>query len=69
MWCVCLDRSLQREHEAAIEFFQRAIQLDPSFTYAYTLAGHEYLANEDFSKAQTCFRNAHKADARHYNAL
>lgn len=41
-WCVvgnCF--SLQREPDTAIKFFQRALQLDPSFTYAYTLCGHE----------------------------
>ena len=46
-WCVvgnCF--SLQKEHEIAIKFFQRALQLDPSFTYAHTLSGHEYAANE-----------------------
>ena len=25
--------------------------MDPSFTYAYTLAGHEHVSNEDFDKA------------------
>ena len=28
--------SLQKEHTAAMKFFQRAIQLDPDFSYAYT---------------------------------
>lgn len=35
--------SLQREHEAALRLFTRATQLDPLFTYAHTLAGHEHL--------------------------
>ena len=43
--------SLQKEHEAALKFFQRAIQMDPEFTYAHTLCAHEYVANEDFEKA------------------
>ena len=41
-WCVvgnCF--SLQREPEAAIRFFQRAILVDSHFTDAYTLCGHE----------------------------
>lgn len=29
---------------------QRAIQLNSDMTYAYTLCGHEYVANEDFDK-------------------
>lgn len=45
-WCAvgnCF--SLQKEHEAALKVFQRAIQVDPEFTYAYTLCGYEYVAN------------------------
>jgi tetratricopeptide (TPR) repeat protein len=39
-WCVlgnCF--SLQKEHETALRYFQRALQLDPTLPYAYTLAG------------------------------
>ena len=68
-WCVvgnCF--SLQKEHETALAFFARSLQLDPSFTYTHTLSGHEYMANEDFDKAVACFRNAIRSDERHYNA-
>lgn len=68
-WCVvgnCF--SLQKEHETALSFFRRSIQLDPSFTYSHTLSGHEFFANEDFVKAVGCFRDAIRADDRHYNA-
>lgn len=61
--------SLQREHESAIKFFQRALQLDPSMAYAATLAGHEYLAGESFEEAMMAYRTALRADGRHYNAL
>lgn len=60
--------SLQHEPEAAIRFFQRALQLDPSFSYAHTLCGHEYVANEDLDKAISSFRQAIRCDERHYNA-
>ena len=69
VWCVvgnCF--SLQKEHETALTFFRRSIQLDPSFTYSHTLSGHEYFANEDFDKAIACYRDAIRADERHYNA-
>ena len=69
VWCVvgnCF--SLQKEHETALTFFRRSIQLNPSFTYSHTLSGHEYFANEDFSKAIACYRDAIRADERHYNA-
>ena len=60
--------SNQKEHDLALKFFQRAIQLDPRFTYAYTLSGHEYQSNEDFDKAIECYRHAVRVDDRHYNA-
>ncbi|XP_035661113.1 cell division cycle protein 27 homolog [Branchiostoma floridae] len=68
-WCAvgnCF--SLQREHDTAIKFFQRAIQVEPNFAYAYTLLGHEYVLNEELDKAMSCFRNAIRTDPRHYNA-
>lgn len=68
-WCVvgnCF--SLQKEHKTALSFFRRSIQLDPTFTYAHTLSGHEYVANEDFDHAVASFRNAIRVDERHYNA-
>ena len=60
--------SLQKEHDTALKFFQRAIQLQPDFAYAYTLSGHEYSANDDFEKAMACYRSAIRIDERHYNA-
>ena len=58
-----------QEHETALRYFQRALQLDPTgLPYAYTLAGHEYFANEDFEKGIACYRNAIRIDPRHYNA-
>ena len=68
-WCVvgnCF--SLQREPDAAIRFFQRALQINPSFPYAHTLCGHEYVNNEDLDKAISSFRSAILLDDRHYNA-
>jgi hypothetical protein len=51
-WCVLGNFcSLQKDHESAVELFQRAIQLDPTFAYGYTLAGHEYFASEDYDKS------------------
>lgn len=68
-WCVAGNCfSLQKEHETAIKFLQRAIQVDPDFAYAYTLLGHEYVATEEMDHAMQCFRSAVKIDPRHYNA-
>ncbi|GAX75808.1 hypothetical protein CEUSTIGMA_g3251.t1 [Chlamydomonas eustigma] len=69
-WCVLGNFcSLQRDHASAIECFQRALQLDPSFTYAMTLEGHEHFAAEDYEKSLSCYRGALRLDPRHYNAM
>lgn len=60
--------SLQKDHETALVFFKRSLQLDPDFTYTHTLSGYEYMSNEDFDKATACFRQALRSDERHYNA-
>lgn len=68
-WCVvgnCF--SLQREPDVAIKFFQRALQIEPTFAYAHTLCGHELVNNEDLEKAATSFRQAILFNERHYNA-
>lgn len=68
-WCVlgnCF--SLQKEHETAIKFFERAVQVDPDFAYSYTLLGHELVTTEELDKAMSCFRSAILRDPRHYNA-
>lgn len=68
-WCVAGNCfSLQREHDIAIKFFQRAIQVEPAFAYAYTLLGHEFVLTEELDKALACFRNAIRVNKRHYNA-
>jgi len=68
-WCAtgnCFSH--QKEHENAIKFFQRAVQVSPGFAYAYTLLGHEYVLVEELEKALACFRTAVRLDRRHYNA-
>lgn len=68
-WCAAGNCfSLQKEHDAAIKFFQRAVQVDPSFAYAYTLLGHEYVTTEELDRAMSAFRSAIRLDSRHYNA-
>jgi tetratricopeptide (TPR) repeat protein len=50
-WCALGNAfSLEREHDQAIKCFMRATQLDPKFAYAFTLTGHEHVANEDYDK-------------------
>ena len=67
-WCALGNASsLERQHDDAVKCFVRATQLDPKFAYAFTLQGHEHVANEEFDKAMQAYRNAISADNRHYN--
>ena len=68
-WCVVGNSySLMKEHETALKFFSRSIQIQPNFAYAHTLCGHEYVANEDFDNGKRCYQTAIKYDQSHYNA-
>lgn len=68
-WCVAGNcYSLQKEHESAIKYLERAIKVDPNFAYAHTLLGHELISAERLDQAMTCFRNAVRLDPRHWNA-
>ncbi|KAJ5903275.1 hypothetical protein N7504_005658 [Penicillium tannophilum] len=68
-WCAIGNSfSHQRDHDQALKCFKRATMLDPDFAYAFTLQGHEYVANEEYDKALDAYRHGIKADARHYNA-
>ena len=68
-WCALGNSwSLARDHEQALRAFKRATQLDPKFAYAFTLQGHEHVANEEYDKALQAYRQGMAADKRHYNA-
>lgn len=68
-WCVAGNCfSVLKEHNTAIKFFNRAIQIDPEFSYSYTLLGHELVYTEELEKALSCYRKAILKDPRHYNA-
>eukprot|EP01134_Creolimax_fragrantissima_P003044 CFRG3044T1 len=67
-WCVVGNTfSVHKEHELAQGFFERAIQLDPHYLYAYTLLGLEYEALEGFAKAKACYLKAARINPRYYN--
>ena len=67
-WCALGNASsINGQHDEAVKCFSRATQLDPKFAYAFTLQGHEHVANEEFDKAMAAYRNAISADNRHYN--
>jgi anaphase-promoting complex subunit 3 len=68
-WCAIGNSfSLQGEHDQALKCFTRATQLNPKFAYAFTLQGHEHVANEEYDKALDAYRAGIHAEPRHYNA-
>lgn len=69
-WCVIGNLfSVTREPDEAIKCFNKSIKLNDSFTYAYTLKGHEYFSNDNYELALENFRISLLHDPRHYNAL
>ncbi|KAI6204151.1 hypothetical protein M3Y94_00639100 [Aphelenchoides besseyi] len=69
-WCVVGNSlSLQKHHEAAIEAFERAIQLRPRFAYAYSLLGHELVGLNKLTNAQEAFTQASIHAPNDYRAL
>ena len=68
-WCAVGNSfSHQRDHDQALKCFKRATMLDPEFAYAFTLQGHEYVANEEYDKALDAYRQGINVENRHYNA-
>lgn len=61
--------SLQKEHEIALKYLERAIQLNPTYAYAYTLQGIEYSDNEDFLNATKVLKKALQVDDKYYLAF
>lgn len=60
--------ALQNEHETAIRFFKRAIQLDKYCGMAYTLLGHEYFEVEDFDQSELNYKRGYTVDKRNYKS-
>ncbi|KAI6174922.1 TPR-REGION domain-containing protein [Aphelenchoides bicaudatus] len=69
-WCVVGNLlSLQKQHESAIESFERAIQMNPRFAYAYSLLGHELTGLGNVQRAQEAFRQATIHSPNDYRSL
>ncbi|KAJ2347221.1 anaphase-promoting complex component apc8 [Coemansia sp. RSA 2618] len=79
--CAALDRfrpetccvignyySLRREHEKAVGYFQRALQLDNKYLAAWTLMGHEFIEMKNTAAAVDAYRHAVDVDSRDYRA-
>ncbi|CAD5205504.1 unnamed protein product [Bursaphelenchus okinawaensis] len=69
-WCVVGNSlSLEKHHEAAVEAFERAIQINPRFGYAYSLLGHELIDLTKLDRALEAFKQAHIHSPNDYRAL
>lgn len=50
--------SLKREHHKAIEYFERALRINPYYLSAWTLMGHEFMELKNSNAAIQCYREA-----------
>ncbi|KIO32297.1 hypothetical protein M407DRAFT_215215 [Tulasnella calospora MUT 4182] len=60
--------SLRCEHEKAVKYFRRAIQLDPTHLAAWTLMGHEYIEMKNPHAAIEAYRRAIDVNRKDYRA-
>lgn len=54
--------SAQNEHDAAIKFFKRAIQINPRYSLAFALCGHEFVQIEDTKAAKNYYERGLSVD-------
>ena len=50
--------SLKSVHEKAVQYFQRALKLNPSYLSAWTLMGHEFIELKNTNAAIQSYRRA-----------
>lgn len=60
--------SKSSEHEKAVVYFRRALNLDRSFLSAWTLMGHEYIELKNTQAAIESYRRAVDCNAKDYRA-
>ncbi|KAJ2159735.1 anaphase-promoting complex component apc8 [Coemansia sp. RSA 552] len=68
--CVVIGNyyGLRREHEKAVAYFQRALQLDSKYLAAWTLMGHEFIEMKNTHAAADAYQHALRVDQRDYRA-
>lgn len=60
--------SLKGKHEKAVQYFKRALKLDPDYLSAWTLMGHEYVELRNTSASIEAYRRAVDIDPCDYRA-
>jgi anaphase-promoting complex subunit 8 len=68
--CACIGNyySMKGDREKAIESFSRALKLDPNYSPAWTLLGHEYVDSCNPKAAIEVYRKAVDINPRDYRA-
>ncbi|KAH0791111.1 TPR Domain containing protein [Histomonas meleagridis] len=61
--------SINGKHEEAISLFAMALRFDSSFTFAWTLIGHEYVELDNITAAITAYTKAIEYNPRDFRAL
>lgn len=68
-WIVCANCfSEQKEHETALSFLKRAIQLKSNDSYVYCVFGFEFFYLDDYVSAKKSFETSIVLNKRNYNA-
>ena len=49
---------LRGQHEKAVLYLQRALKLNPHYSYAWTIMGHENIEMKNSNAAIACYRKA-----------
>ncbi len=60
--------SLQNEHHKAVNYFQRALKLNPTYLQAWTLMGHEFMELKNSTSAIQSYTNAIEHNPKDYRA-
>uniref|UniRef100_A0A6B2L4M5 Cdc23 domain-containing protein n=1 Tax=Arcella intermedia TaxID=1963864 RepID=A0A6B2L4M5_9EUKA len=60
--------SLKADHVKAVNYYQRALALNPQYLSAWTLMGHEYMELKNTTEAVNAYRRAVDTNPRDYRA-
>ena len=60
---------LRGQHEKAVLYLQRALKLNPHYSYAWTIMGHENIEMKNSNAAIACYRKATGINNIEYSIL
>ncbi len=60
--------SIKNDHPRAVQYYWRALQLNPKYVAAWTLMGHEHVEMRNSSAAIECYRRAVTLNPKDYRA-